>query len=323
MTGGSRRVLLDDHLAAELDRALAYGPFAAAVRAAILASGLTLDRIQARLARRGAPLSVATLSCWQSGRRRPERPGSLYALGQLEAVLELPGDSLRALLGARGARGRRPGTGRLPALADLWVTRPRASELLRQVGQDAESVLRRLSQHDRLQVGPDGRPRRLHCRQVMRAERAGADRWLLMMDWGGPPGEPLVVRHPRNCALGRVLSDPESSLGAAELLFDRPVREGETVLIEYELVRPGRPGAPVSGDRYSRRFRRPVREYVLEVCFDAAAVPGRCRQITCGVGDETPKTVRALEVGPADSVHAVGTDFGPGKFGIAWQREIS
>ncbi|MYR59325.1 transcriptional regulator, partial [Streptomyces sp. SID625] len=55
-----------DPLAEELVRLLERGPFADALRAAITASGLSLDRIRDRLVRRGASLSVATLSSWQS-----------------------------------------------------------------------------------------------------------------------------------------------------------------------------------------------------------------------------------------------------------------
>ena len=58
----------------ELVGLLATGPFPDALRAAIKTSRLSLDRIQHRLGLRGITISVATLSYWQSGRRRPERP---------------------------------------------------------------------------------------------------------------------------------------------------------------------------------------------------------------------------------------------------------
>ncbi|MBK1785457.1 transcriptional regulator [Prauserella cavernicola] len=84
--------------AREVESLLATGPFAAALRAAIRARGLGLERIQYRLRRRGVPVSLATLSHWQSGRCRPERPGSLAALKYLEEVLEVPQGSLLRLL---------------------------------------------------------------------------------------------------------------------------------------------------------------------------------------------------------------------------------
>ena len=47
------------------------GRFSHALRTAIQASGLTLNRIQYRLRERGFEVSSATLSYWQSGRRCP------------------------------------------------------------------------------------------------------------------------------------------------------------------------------------------------------------------------------------------------------------
>jgi hypothetical protein len=35
----------------------------------------------------------------------------------------------------------------------------------------------------------------------------------------------------------------------------------------------------------------------------------------------TPKVIRNLDVGRSRAVHAVGLNFGPGKFGIAWSFE--
>ena len=82
----------------ELAELLRTGPFEVALRAAIRASRLSLERIQHRLQTRGTPVSITALSYWQSGRRRPERPDSLLALQQLENVLSVPEGSLSALL---------------------------------------------------------------------------------------------------------------------------------------------------------------------------------------------------------------------------------
>lgn len=78
----------------ELESLLAKGPFADALRAAIRSRGLGLERIQYRLREKGVPVSLATLSHWQSGRCRPERQGSLAALRCLEEVLRVPRGSL-------------------------------------------------------------------------------------------------------------------------------------------------------------------------------------------------------------------------------------
>ncbi|MCS0637193.1 hypothetical protein NX801_16290 [Streptomyces sp. LP05-1] len=310
-----------DPLAEELARLLERGPFADALRTAIAAGGLSLDRVRDRLARRGAPLSVATLSSWQSGRRRPERPESLRALRQLEAVLGLPDNALRALLAPARPRGRRTLADRMPATADVWATRPGAAALLAPFAPYSDAALRRLSVHDRMIVGPDGRARELHATLVLRAEEDGPDRLVLLTDWGDGPrrGAPVPVTNPRNCRVGRVVRHPDSGLTAVELLFERALRRDETVLIAYESVRPDAPDrTSARGDRVSRYFRGVVRAYVLEVCFDPAALPARCRQLTTRIGEAEPKAVRNLEAGPSGTVHAIGLDFGPGKFGISW-----
>lgn len=90
----------------ELVRLLETGPFADALRLAIRARGLGLDRIRYRLRAKGSSISLATLSHWQSGRCRPERPESLLVLKNLEEVLGVPAGSLARLLGPPRGRAR-------------------------------------------------------------------------------------------------------------------------------------------------------------------------------------------------------------------------
>ncbi|WIX81597.1 transcriptional regulator [Amycolatopsis carbonis] len=105
---GQRTSTMDRAETAERDlgRLLEAGPFADALRAAIRARGLGLDRIRYRLRGRGTSLSLATLSHWQSGRCRPERPESLQALRNLEDILGVPPNSLRRLLGPPRSRAQ-------------------------------------------------------------------------------------------------------------------------------------------------------------------------------------------------------------------------
>ncbi|MFD9888002.1 helix-turn-helix domain-containing protein [Amycolatopsis sp. NPDC059027] len=306
-----------EHRREELGGLLEQGPFNVALRAAIVARGLSLDRIQDRLARKGVQVSLATLSYWQSGQRRPERPTSLRALEHLENVLEVPPNSLRNLLGPPSPRGRRGGS--LPGLADLWPAKPEVAGLLGDVPTTPDRSLRRLTLHDRVLVGPDGRERAVRCTQVMRADCGGPDRALLVYDWDGSAGEEPVVTGLRNCTLGKVVTSEVSSLFAAELLFERPLTKGEHVLIEFEVHNPRREHAePATTEAYFRRFRRSVREYLLEVCFDPAAVPRRCQHFTSPPGDTSAETAQLLKLGLSDSVLALGRDVGPGHFGIRW-----
>lgn len=303
---------------AELAALLEHGPFPDALRAAIAASGLSLDRIQYRLGRRGVRISVATLSYWQSGRRRPERPTSIAALGQLEEVLGLGPSALSALLGPPRPRGRRGGEG-LPAMESFWGQKNGALELLSGVYTDTDRDLRRLSQYDRARIGANHRMQSLFCRQVMRAETNGVDRWMLVSDWGEAtrPARPIIT-HVRNCAVGAVHTSEDSSVFCVELLFERPLRRGETLLFEYELANP-RAAAPATepSDRVCRKFRVPCREYLLELLFDPSALPARVQQYSLDPDGPHPRT-RNLAISASGSAHTIAMDLGAGEFGIRW-----
>lgn len=302
----------------DLPTLLRTGPFPAALRAAIQASGLSLDRVRHRLRARGASVSVATLSNWQSGRRQPEREDSFVVLAHLEAVLGLPGGALRTLVGPPRPRGRHAATpAQAPAVEQLWGGRDRLADLLSTVDTSSDGLLTRLSQHDVAEIGADGRLRRLRVRQVLRADADGADRWLVVYDAQHPRGIPAEVRPVRHCRLGAVTVDPATGLLAAELLFDAPLARGETVMMEFEVHGPA--GAPPrAGDVYCRKFRRPVRDYLAEVRFQPGAFPQRAYRVFTPLGSPAGSRRRALTVSGAGSVHAIAQDIGPGTFGIRW-----
>lgn len=56
-----------DVATAQLDSALRGGPFHVALRAAIAARGLPLQRVQHHLSRHGVKVGVTSLSYWQQG----------------------------------------------------------------------------------------------------------------------------------------------------------------------------------------------------------------------------------------------------------------
>jgi transcriptional regulator with XRE-family HTH domain len=269
-------------------------PFHVALRAAITASGLPLDRIRHRLQLRQVPVSVPTLSNWQSGRRRPERPESLRALAELESVLDLPPSTLRSLLGPPRPRGRSTVATQGRSLTAVWGET--AGRLLSAVDTSSDSKLVRLSHHDLVRVDNTGQLSRLYTRQVLRAGQDGADRWIAV--WESRAAEVIAGRH---CRLGQLRTD--AGLTVAELLFDQPLARGETAIIEYHLRYPR-----AGGDRFLRRFHLPAREYVLEADFHPAALPTQCFRTDSG------ETVVPNSTGFA---HLVGLNV-TGKIGIQW-----
>ncbi|ACU35663.1 hypothetical protein KCV87_11590 [Actinosynnema pretiosum subsp. pretiosum] len=297
-------------------------PFACALRTAIRAKGLSLERIQHRLRGRGSTVSIAALSYWQSGRRRPERPDSLTALAHLEEILDLGEGALRSLLGPPRPRGKArprpvPASSPLGWVADASASEPMA-ELLADVDTSSDHDLTRLSLRDQVELAMDGSTRRVRSRQVLRAERGGVDRVLLGYDTR-LPGDPLpVIGTLRGCSLGRVATDPRNGLMIAELLFDRPLRRGERTAVEYELIYVA-PHHPTFDNTHTRRFRHTVKEYVLEVRYDSRCRPARCEQFTSGLTDVEPAEVRETPVDAWGYAYAVAVDFGPGVVGLRWE----
>ncbi|GAB3021624.1 hypothetical protein GCM10011376_21380 [Nocardioides flavus (ex Wang et al. 2016)] len=278
--------------------------FAEALRSAIDARGLSLDRITDHLAQRGVSVSSATLSYWRSGRSEPGRRSSLAALPHLETVLGLPAGSLAATLPSTRERTPRHAVRGLDA---LWPEQPH-SAVLGRLDTSWDTHLTRVSVHDVMQIGPDRRQVRLTVRQAMRARTDGPDRRVVMhsqddLDAGLPEIRPL-----RGCTLGRVEQDPEAGVVGAELVFFRPLRRGETVIVTYDVISAS-PGP--REHEYTRRLRLPMREYLLEVAFDSSALPESIAAIT--EGREQP-----ISLDGDRRAHLVHTDTAPGTTGIRW-----
>jgi transcriptional regulator with XRE-family HTH domain len=291
--------------------------FPTALRAAIQASGLSLDRIQYRLRSRGVSVSVTALSYWQSGRRRPERAESLAALGHLESVLGVAPGSLMALLGPPRPRGRaNRESNRLP-IESLWTNGEPVSSLLKRIDFTTEAALTRISQQDVMELGVDQGEKRISVRQVLRAERDGAERTLVVYDLERP-GRPFPeITARQSCRIGRVARDPAAGLIAGEVLLEQPLHRGETVILDYALNFPGPPYAR-GDDTYCRKFTTPVREFVLELRFDPRMLPRYCEQYTTDP-DNQILSRRRVEINSEGHGHAVALDFGPGIFCVRWE----
>ena len=297
----------------DLDRLLASGPFTAALRAAIAGSGLSLDRIQYRLSRHGTPISLATLSSWQSGRRQPERAASMAALNRLEQIVGVPPGALAALVGPRRARGRQVYTA-APDLVETYRDWDPIAGLLSEFDTASDDLLIRLSQYERLTIGPDGRLRELHCRALVRAA-ANDVRSSIVIDQAAD-GTRSVVHPLRGCTLGAVRTNPEAGLTIAELLLPRPLHRGDLLLMEYavEFIAP----FPDDCDT-SRRLRLPLREYIVDVQFTQPALPARCVQFTESHRGEPVRTERVLTLDDRNRACAVEVDLDPCLIGVRWE----
>ena len=282
------------------------GSFAATLRSAIEERGLGLERIKDRLDTRGVRISVATLSYWQSGRSQPERKSSLAALPHLEEVLDLERGALRRALAVPRERGRRCA---VQDLATVWPEPPQTA-VLRRLDTTWDAELERVSLHDVITMGPDRTQRSLQVREVLRARVDGPDRRVVLNRQDDPAAAPPEIRPRRGCLLGRMVLDDVAGVVGAELEFLQPLRRGQSVVVEYDVVT----GPPHPREReFTRRLRLPMRQYLLEVRFDRDALPASCTRIA------GTQEVARLELDPAYAVHLLDTDAEAGTTGIRWR----
>ncbi|WP_216214917.1 helix-turn-helix domain-containing protein [Amycolatopsis aidingensis] len=278
--------------------------FADALRAAIHRRGLTLERIQSRLAARGVRVSLATLSYWQQGRSRPERRKSLHALREIETILGLPPSTLLDLLPSSKSRGRgssSPRRGQEPAQPAVLLDR-------------AGKGISVLSVSDFCTVDAGRNLRSISTTQVVRAVAEPQDRILLVhaIDDGDALPTDIRVRIGR---LGEVRVDKDNGYLAAEILFGRTLVSDTTTVIEYDTILAT---GTAPSRRYERRLRSTMHSCLIRVGFDPAARPARCYEYHHPTGPAVPAERGRLFTDDAMTVHTFVPNAAPGVYGISW-----
>ncbi|WP_324783604.1 hypothetical protein [Streptomyces sp. H51] len=302
---------------AELATALRGGPFHVALRAAIAARGLPLQRVQHHLSRYGVKVGVTSLSYWQQGARRPQRPESLRAVRALEEILQLPEESLIRLLSeGDGPSGQRPGGRSYRSLVEASGILDR---LLAELGLPSDGGLHALGHHERIRIGARRELAGRESHHIVRAHRDGVDRFVAVHH--GDPGcvpERMGVRALENCRTGRVRTHAETGVLVAELLFDTRLRAGDTFLFRYG-VEDGTAGV---SSEYVRAFGPAGGQYALQVCFDERALPVRCHRFAqhSAAAPRSGRQELALS-GRHHSVHLVEARVRTGLVGIGWEWE--
>ncbi|POX44086.1 hypothetical protein [Streptomyces sp. Ru72] len=304
-----------DVVPVELEAALRGGPFHVALRAAIAARGLPLQRVQHHLSRHGVRVGVTSLSYWQQGARRPQRPESLRAVRALEEILQLPDESLIRLL---ATSDEQPGPDR-PA-GRSYRALVEASGVLEQLLAELEAPLDdgllAIGHHDRVRIGSRRELLARESHHIVRAHRDGVDRYIAVHH--GDPGcapERIAVHALENCRTGRVRRHHDTGLLVAELLFDTRLHSGDTFLFRYAFE----DGTAGISCEHVRRFRVPGGQYALQVRFDETALPVRCHRFT-QQSEAAPRS-GLQELRPSGlhhSVHLVEPRVRSGIVGICW-----
>ncbi|MCR6483023.1 hypothetical protein M8542_09350 [Amycolatopsis sp. OK19-0408] len=293
----------------ELAHALAAGPFCRALSLAIDRGGLGLARLHDRLAAAGVPVSTTTLSYWRTGRTRPERPGSLRAVAVLEDVLGLPARSLTELLVLPG----HPGAPDPVRWERLWGPRDSVLPALHSFDAADETSLLVVSLHEALHVGADRSLTSLRVREVVRAVDEPVQAKVVALR-GCRPGNPPRLVSTRYCRPVRTEVLPEAGFVLSELVPERPLRIGETAIIEYEFEYTD--GVPDTS--YDRRFRHLVAEHLLEVHFATRDFPATCHGYRLDSTDGPERDVVEVPLFPATPAHVFTDGVGPGIRGMRW-----
>ena len=303
---------------AELDTALRGGPFHVALRAAIAARGLPLQRVQHHLSRYGVKVGVTSLSYWQQGARRPQRPESLRAVRALEEILQLPEESLIRLLAESDERSaaQRPAARSYRSLVEASGVLER---LLAELEAPLDSGLHTLGHHERVRIGGRRELAGRESHHIVRAHRDGVDRFVAVHH--GDPGctpERMSVHALENCRTGRLRLHHDTGVLVAELLFDTRLRAGDTFLFRYA-VEDGTAGV---SREYVRGFGPAGGQYALQVRFDERALPTRCHRFTqhSAAAPRSGRQELAL-TGRHHSVHLVEPRVRSGIVGIGWDWE--
>ncbi|GHE40020.1 hypothetical protein GCM10017673_48030 [Streptosporangium violaceochromogenes] len=297
-----------------------------ALRAAVEARGLTLDRLRHRLEERGLRVGMTSLSYWQQGLRRPERPESLRAVRALEEILILPPRSLMGLLGPPRPRGRghtggaaQGGASAHPLLASSSLLEP--SRALSALLHDLDGVaddqrLHVAGMYETLRIGADRSTARRETLQAVRAHEDAVDRYIMVYQGDlGCDVERVRIRALEDCRVGRVRRDGPTALVAAELLFDRTLRTGETQMIRYELADP----SGVEATEYVRGFRYPTGQYMLRVSFAFPTLPVRVRRFGPPGNGGAAQDGEELTLNAHHAVHLVADALQPGLVGVRWE----
>ena len=206
--------------------------FAEVLTAAIQGRGLSLERIRARLDAAGVPVSIATLSYWQSGRSLPTRSRSYHTLVELERILNLEPGHLTQHTHTADGRTRRE----LFEWQNVMPSRDLATQIIEDLGIDMQGQLTRVTMHDLLEVDADRKESSLEVRVVWRAERQGLHRWAVVNEQDTDTDGEQSIEPLFGCVLGEVVEAPDRKLLVAEMLAPRPMQRGDLFTSEYRLT---------------------------------------------------------------------------------------
>ncbi len=279
--------------------------FAATFSAAVQSRNLTLDRISARLRAAGVPVSVATLSYWQTGRSRPTRARSMRAVAELELILRCEPGTLTNALPVEPVGLRWDPTTAVDA-ADT------ARAIIADLNVDSSHRWARLSIHDQMHIGPDRTETSQLTREIRRAERDGLRTWAHVVQQDSADDVSPEIEAVSGCFVGQIVQVPEQRLTVVEMVLPRALSRGQMVMTEMMTVW-GQTTTPSYRIERSIPFQLP--ELLLDVSFDCD-LPSKLEHYVHGESAEQVDD-RAIILGQA--AQAITLNAPPGVHGMRWE----
>ncbi|MEV5000573.1 hypothetical protein [Nocardioides sp. LML1-1-1.1] len=287
------------------ERASEPEELAPVLHAAIARRGVTLVWLKERLAERGSPVSLTTLSYWRSGRRRPEGTSSLNALEEIEDLLGLLPGELLDLVGD----SRRTVPVSEPASFHSDVLLTAVQETLDELGAADVRNLRDLSATVVVDVDAQGRLRRRHTRILLQAT-SGTIRDIPYTDSSPEPTDlPMEIVTGAGARVSRRHDHPGGRVFGVVFELEEPLTAPDTAILDWCTELPE--GFPTIRE-VAHGVARKNRETLIWVRFAPEAPPSWVEEFS---DDGSPPIPRELA---GSSVHTVRRGFGPGSFGLRW-----
>lgn len=279
------------------------------LRDAINERGVTLSWLQAQLSARGNSVSLATLSYWRSGARRPEGAQSMAALEDLEHLLHLEPLALQSLVGPSHRTGPL-GPNQFPL--DEETLERAVIAAFEAMDTPYPDLSREVTTQSVTEVGPDGAVVSTTTRSVVQGAVGTISGLPFLQLSPGVPTPAPKFRVSGGGRIGKLYSHPDQEVHGFLIELDHPLTAPETTLIEWsaELA----PGSPVLHES-GHALARTCRELLMWVRFHPDAIPDWCEAV-----EETAdgQVVTPLPLEGRKSVHVARRAFGPGTLQVRW-----
>lgn len=282
--------------------------FARAFRDAINARKVTLSWLQERLKRRGNRVSMATLSYWRSGARRPEGAQSLAALADIETLLSLRIGALARLLPSTKRTGPL-GPSQFPI--DQEEIENAVKEAYAALGTAYPDPSREVTTHSVTDVDAAGNLAFSMTRTVLQATSGTVTATPFLELTPGVRTTPPIFTAVSGGRLSGSYSHSSGEVHGVLFELDAPLHSPDTTIVEWSVEYPNDyPPTRETGHGVSRQCR----ELLVWTRFHPDALPDWCEERV-----ETPAGVTVTPVSlTGGSVHQLHRSFGPGAVELRW-----